>query len=99
MPDGRYRYKYDEDGKVKYAYSWRLDHNDRMVDGKRKDVSLREKEKEIQANQFKQIATNGDDMTVLELVEKYIATKTGVKVRGVKETFSKTFQLHIILFQ
>ena len=79
MPDGRYRYKYDEDGKVKYAYSWRLDHNDRMVDGKRKDVSLREKEKEIQANQFKQIATNGDDMTVLELVEKYIATKTGVR--------------------
>lgn len=79
MPDGRYRYKYDEDGKVKYVYSWRLDHNDRMVDGKRKDVSLREKEKEIQANQFKQIATNGDDMTVLELVEKYIATKTGVR--------------------
>ena len=79
MPDGRYRFKYDEDGKVKYVYSWRLDHNDRMVDGKRKDVSLREKEKEIQANQFKQIATNGDDMTVLELVEKYIATKTGVR--------------------
>ena len=79
MPDGRYRFKYDEDGKVKYVYSWRLDHNDRMVDGKRKDVSLREKEKEIQANQFKQIASNGDDMTVLELVEKYIATKTGVR--------------------
>ncbi|MDD3415051.1 MAG: site-specific integrase [Lachnospiraceae bacterium] len=79
MPDGRYRYKYDEDGKVKYIYSWRLDHNDRVVDGKRKDVSLREKEKEIQANQFKQIATNGDDMTVFELVEKYIATKTGVR--------------------
>ena len=79
MPDGRYRFKYDEDGKVKYVYSWRLDHNDRMVDGKRKDVSLREKEKEIQANQFKQIAINGDDMTVLELVEKYIETKTGVR--------------------
>ena len=79
-PDGRYRFKYyGADGKERTVYSWRLDHNDRMVEGKRKDVSLREKEREIQASLFDRIAVNGGDMTVLELVEKYIATKTGVR--------------------
>ena len=34
--DGRYRYKYyDGTGKARYLYSWRLDKNDRMPDGKR----------------------------------------------------------------
>ena len=80
MPDGRYRFKYcGVDGKEKAVYSWRLDHNDRMLTDKRKGPSLREKEKEIQANLFDRIAVNGGNMTVLELVEKYIATKTGVR--------------------
>ena len=40
---------------------------------------LREIEKKIQEDHFEQIATNGGNMTVLELVEKYISTKTGVR--------------------
>ena len=80
MSDGRYRFKYcGVDGKERAVYSWRLDHNDRMLTDKRKGPSLREKEKEIQANLFDRIAVNGGNMTVLELVEKYIATKTGVR--------------------
>ena len=36
-------------------------------------------EKKIQADHFEQIVTNGGNMTVLELVEKYTSTKTGVR--------------------
>lgn len=80
LPDGRYRFKYvDEMGKERCVYSWRLDHNDIMPKGKRRTLSLRELEKKIQADQFDHIVTNGGNMTVLELVEKYVSTKTGVR--------------------
>lgn len=36
-------------------------------------------EKQIQADLFDHIVTNGGNLTVLELVEKYIETKTGVR--------------------
>ena len=43
-PDGRYAFKYkDNDGKIKFVYSWRLDKNDRMPAGKKPDLSLRER--------------------------------------------------------
>ena len=80
MSDGRYRFKYtDSFGKVKVVYSWRLDHNDRVPEGKKKSLSLREIEKQIQADKFDNIASNGGNLTVLELVEKYISTRTGVR--------------------
>lgn len=80
MADGRYRFKYtDRTGSVHCVYSWRLDKNDRTPEGKKKDLSLREKERQIQADLFDRIAVNGGNFTVLELVEKYIATKTGVR--------------------
>lgn len=77
--DGRYRYRYiDEDGKEKNVYSWRLDKNDPTPKGKRRETSLREKEKQIQADLFDHIVTNGGNYTVIELVEKYVSLKTGV---------------------
>lgn len=80
LSDGRYRFKYvDEMGKERCVYSWRLDHNDATPKGKRRTLSLREMEKKIQADHFEQITTNGGNMTVLELVEKYTSTKTGVR--------------------
>ena len=80
LSDGRYRFKYvDEMGKERCIYSWRLDHNDAAPKGKRRTSSLREMEKKIQADRFDQIVTNGGNMTVLELVEKYISTRTGVR--------------------
>ena len=78
--DGRYRFRYiDEDGKEKNAYSWRLDKNDPMTKGKKRELSLREKEKQIEADLFDHIVTNGGNYTVLELVEKYVSLKTGVR--------------------
>ena len=79
-PDGRYRFKYiDSDGKEKSVYSWRLDHNDPYPKDKRKDLSLREKEKQIEQDMFNQIASNGGNYTVLSLVEKYVSLKIGVR--------------------
>jgi len=78
--DGRYRYKYiDKDGISRDVYSWRLEKNDPLPKGKMKDLSLREKEKQIERDLFDDITPNGGKMTVLELVEKYISLKTGVR--------------------
>lgn len=77
--DGRYRFKYqDSEGKEKCVYSWRLDRNDPYPKDKKKDLSLREKEKQIEQDLFHQIASNGGNYTVLTLVEKYVSLKTGV---------------------
>ena len=80
LADGRYRFKYlDHTGQVRYVYSWRLDKNDRTPDGRKNDIPLREKERKIQADLFDQIVSNGGNYTVLELVERYISTKTRVR--------------------
>ena len=79
-PDGRYAYKYkDLNGEYKFVYSWRLDKNDRTPAGKARDLSLREKERQIQQDLFAHITPNGGNMTVLELVEKYISLKVNVR--------------------
>ena len=78
--DGRYRYKYNDSfGKRKSVYSWRLTESDPYQKGKRKDISLREKEKVIEKALCDTVSTNGGDMTVLELVQRYISQKRGVK--------------------
>lgn len=78
--DGRYRYRYiDENGRENNVYSWRLDKNDPMPKGKKPELSLREKERQIQADLFDHIVTKGGNYTVLELVEKYLSVKTGVR--------------------
>ena len=78
--DGRYAFKYkDSDGSVKFVYSWRLDKNDRTPAGKKRELSLREKEKQIEHDLFDHIVSNGGNYTVLELVKKYVTLKTGVR--------------------
>ena len=78
--NGRYRYIYkDAFGKRASVYSWRLTDSDPHPKGRRKDISLREKEKEIGGALRDGIAANGGDLTVLELVQKYVNQKRGVK--------------------
>lgn len=78
--DGRYVYKYtDLNGKTKYVYSWKLEPTDKIPAGKKEIYSLREKEKQIQKDIFDGIIPNGGEMTVLQLVQKYVLQKTGVK--------------------
>lgn len=77
--DGKYEYKYqDAFGKRKTVYSWRLTEADSVPKGKRGDIPLREKERQIQLDLSRGIACAGN-LTVLELVEMYVAQKRGVR--------------------
>ena len=42
-------------------------------------MSLREKERQIQQDLFNQIVPNGGNLTVLELVQKYLSLKVNVQ--------------------
>ena len=77
---GRYIYKYyDILHKPHFLYSWKLEPTDKLPAGKRDDLSLREKIRQLQKDMVDGIDVQGSEMTVLELVKRYIATKTGVK--------------------
>ncbi len=79
-PDGGYRFKYtDRNGEEHDVYSWRLDQNDPLPKGKRKDLSLREKEKKIRQDLADEIVPKGGDYTVLSLCEKYNSLRVGVR--------------------
>ena len=78
--DGRYRFRYvDSHGNEINIYSWRLDHNDPIPKGKKMEPSLREKEKQIEQDMFNELVPKGGGLTVLELVEKYVGLKIGVR--------------------
>lgn len=78
--DGRYAYVYtDCFGKQKFAYSWKLEPTDPLPAGKKPCISLREKEKEIKREIDSGIMPYGGNLTVLELVNRYLKQKTGVR--------------------
>lgn len=78
--DGRYAYVYtDCRGKQKFIYSWKLEPTDPLPAGRRKCVSLREKERELLKDLEDGIASCGGELTVLDLVQKYLLQKTGVR--------------------
>lgn len=78
--DGRFMYKYtDNAGNIKYVYSWKLVKTDTAPKGVKDDLSLREKEKLIHRDLEDDISPCGGEMTVLDLVKKYVSQKTGVK--------------------
>lgn len=78
--DGRYAFKYiDSTGEQQFVYSWKLERTDKLSQGKRNDISLREKEKMILKDLDDEIVSRGGEMTVVELVRKYILQKTGVR--------------------
>lgn len=78
--DGRYCYQYvDTFGERRSVYSWRLTLHDRIIPGKKKEPCLREKERQIQADLFNQITPAGANLKVIDLVERYVSLKTGVR--------------------
>lgn len=78
--NGRYKYRYiAPSGERKSVYSWRLTESDAAPKGRRKDASLREKEKQIQKAFKDCVMPDGGNITVLELVEKYVSRQRGVK--------------------
>ena len=77
--DGKYQFKYHVDGKPKFVYSWRLEPTDPLPIGRKPCLSLRELEKAVGYDLDNRLDLTGKNMTVRELVDRYIATKTGVK--------------------
>lgn len=78
--DGRYKFRYiDSNGKRKSVYSWRLVATDSIPSGRRDNAPLRDQEKIINRDLNDEIISDGGGLTVFQLVNKYIATKTGVK--------------------
>ena len=78
--DGRYVYKYlDYEGKQQFLYSWRLEERDKLPSGKPIEPSLREKVRRLKTDMEEGIRTSDSDMTVFDLVQKYIRQKSGVR--------------------
>lgn len=79
--DGRYLFSTIDPitKKRKFVYSWKLERHDKMPEGKKPDLSLREKEKLLERDLANGISLSGGDMTVLELVEKYLEQKRNVR--------------------
>ena len=77
--DGKYQFKYHINGKPHFVYSWRLEPTDKLPAGKKPCLSLRELEKQIGYDLDTLSDPVGKNITVAELVERYLATKTGVK--------------------
>ncbi len=77
--DGKYLYKYHVDGKPRFLSSWRLVPTDPQPAGKRPCLSLRELEKQIDHDLESKLDPMKKKMTVNELIERYLKTKTGVK--------------------
>lgn len=78
-PDGKYQFKYSIDGIPHFVYSWRLEPTGKMPEGKKPTPSLMEMEKAIGRDIESQLDPTCRNMTVMELVERYLSTKTGVK--------------------
>lgn len=77
--DGKYQYKYHIDGKPHFVYSWKLEPTDKLPKGKKPCLSLRELEKQVNMDLDLLINIVDGQMTVCELVDRYLKTKTGVR--------------------
>ena len=60
-------------------YSWRLEPTDPLPVGKKPCLSLRELEKQIGYDLDNQLDPLGKNITVMELVERYLKTKVGMR--------------------
>ena len=77
--DGKYQYKYHIDGKPHFVYSWKLEPTDKLPKGKKPCLSLRELEKQVNTDLDLLVNIVDGQMTVCELVDRYLKTKTGVR--------------------
>lgn len=77
--NGKYQYKYHIDGKTHFVYSWKLEPTDKLPKGKKPCLSLRELEKQVNTDLDLLINIVDGQMTVCELVDRYLKTKTGVR--------------------
>lgn len=95
MPDGRYRYRYqDAFGRRHSVYSWKLVPTDRVPAGKRDTLSLRELRSRLADDIRDGIGSNGNDTTLNAVWERFIATKTEIKPH-VRQQYVNIYNKHI----
>jgi integrase len=106
MADGRYRYRYtDKQGNSHAIYSWKLVPTDKIPQGKRDDISLREKIKAIEKDLDDGINSTSSKMTVNQLIQSYLDTKTRITIstknnyihmweKNIKNTFLGSAQIY-----
>jgi len=86
--DGQYQFKYHVNGKPKFVYSWRLEPTDKLPQGKKPCLSLRELEKQIGYDLDTLADPTRKSMKVCDLVERYLTTK----VNAVKPTTRSNYK-------
>lgn len=86
--DGQYQFKYSVNGKPKFVYSWRLEPTDKLPQGKKPCLSLRELEKQIGYDLDTLADPTRKSMRVCDLVERYLTTK----VNAVKPTTRSNYK-------
>lgn len=95
MKDGRYRYRYtDRCGERKSVYAWKLVPTDKTPRGKKEDISLREKEKQIQKDIDDGIVTYKSHFTVESLINQYLQTKNLLTLSSMENYQSIFRRLH-----
>lgn len=95
LKDGRYRYRYtDRNGNRKAVYAWRLVTTDKTPQGKKEDICLREKEKQIEKDLDDNIDTYGSNSTVNDLIATYLTTKVRL-ASSTKENYKHMFEKNI----
>ena len=95
MKDGRYQYRYvDKRGERRSVYSWKLVPTDKVPKGKKDDLSLREKERNIQRDLNDGIDIASAQMTTTQLLERYFATKKSLQ-NSTYENYQNLFKKHI----
>lgn len=94
--DGRYRYTYYIKGKQHCFYSWKLEDTDRLPQGKHPCESLRSQIKELNKSLEQGIAFRANGISVLGLVEKYLAIQNANdKLKTSTKTGYRTSLKHI----
>ncbi|MBR2562911.1 MAG: site-specific integrase [Eubacterium sp.] len=86
--NGKYLYRYIENGKPKYAYSWTLVETDRTPPGKKTDKALRIKEAEIEQRLSRHLVPGSEKMTVEELLDAFI----GYKSKALRPTSERNYR-------
>lgn len=93
---GRYRYRYvDNDGMPHDVYSWRLRQNDPFPEGKKPDISLREKEAEIQKMLQNGVKVWGANTTLNKVIEEFLELNKNSWSRSTYSRYEGMFNTHI----
>ena len=93
--NGKYEYKYTQNGERKTVYSWRLLATDKNPEGKKYALSLREKEKEISRDMDDGINTTlAHQINLNEMFEIYLRSKKKLSSKT-KAKYRQLWKLHV----